>query len=272
MSVFLQKLKQLIKELSSYQVGLYAANTSFYLILAFFPAVMLILCLLPIIGFTDADLIRAVQSITPNVMHALIESIIRSISENSTGTLISVTAVVAVWSSSRSMYCIQQGLNAIYRVKESRNYLLRRIACMLYMLLLIAALLLTFVLHGFGTEIANYFESKPIPILHFIVKMLRFRGLILFVLLSSLFTAFYCILPNRKVRFRYSLPGAALSALGWLLFTYFFSFYVRHSASLSLIYGSLAGIAVGMLWLFICFSILFYGCIFNQFLEQRKQK
>ena len=107
MSEFLQKLKQLSKELSSYQVGLYAANTSFYLILAFFPAVMLILSLLPIIGFTDADLVRAVQSITPNVMHALIESIITSISKNSTGTLISVTAVVAVWSSSRSMYCIQ---------------------------------------------------------------------------------------------------------------------------------------------------------------------
>lgn len=272
MSAYYQKLKQLSKQLSEYNVPLYAANTSFYLVLSFFPAVMLILCLLPYVGFTEMDLLYAIESVTPNIMHPLIESIISNMSKNSSGVLISATALVAIWSSSKSVYSIQQGLNSIHGVMENRNYILRRLFSMLYMVILIAALLLTFVLHGFGSEIADYFETKTIPILHFIVKLLRFRGLLLFALLSALFTAFYCVLPNRKVKIRQALPGAILSALGWQLFTYFFSYYVRHSGSYSLIYGSLAGIAVGMLWLFFCFSILFYGCIFNLFLEKRSAK
>lgn len=272
MSALYHKIKNIIVKISSYQVPLYAANTSFYLILSFFPAVMLILCLLPYIGFSEEDLVYAIQSITPSAMDSLLANIIKQMSENSTGFLISATAIVAIWSSSRSMYCIQQGLNAICGVTENRNYFIRRILSVLHMIILIAALLLTFVLHGFGSEIADYFESKSVPILRFIVKLLRFRGLLLFILLSILFTALYCILPNRKVQIRSALPGSVLSALGWQLFTFFFSYYVKHSGSYSLIYGSLSGIAIGMLWLFFCFSILFYGSVFNVWLEKRKEK
>lgn len=264
------KLKQLLNRIADYQVPLYAANASFYLILSFFPAVMLLLCLLPLFGFSSGDLLSALQSVTPNVVHPLLESIIQDLSANTSGVLISVTAVVAVWSSSRSVFCIQQGLNAIHRVTENRSYLWQRLFSMLYMLLLIAALLLTLILHGFGSTIADFLETKSVPILRLFVRLLRFRGLILLVLLSGLFTAFYCILPNRKVPFRRALPGAVLASLGWQIFTYLFSFYVRHSGSYPILYGSLVGIAAGMLWLFICFSILFYGCVFNLWLEKRK--
>lgn len=272
MSALYRKIKNIVTVISNYQVPLYAANTSFYLILSFFPAVMLILCLLPYIGFSEADLLNAIESVTPSAMHTLLENVIKQMSENSTSFLISATAIVAVWSSSKSMYCIQQGLNAIYSVSENRNYFIRRILSVLHMIVLIAALLLTFVLHGFGSEIAEFFENKNVPVLRFIVKLLRFRGLLLFLLLSILFTALYCILPNRKVKIRTALPGAILSAFGWQIFTFFFSYYVRHSGSYSLIYGSLSGIAIGMLWLFFCFSILFYGSIFNVWLEKRREK
>lgn len=264
-----QKGLRLIRRIGAYNVTLYAANASFYLVLSFFPAVMLMLSLLPFFHFTGEDLLSALQSVTPDAVHPLIETVIYDLSTNSSGILISATTGIAVWSSSKSVYCIQQGLNSICRVRENRNYFIRRLSSMLYTVILIAALLLTLVLHGFGSELAVWLESKTVPILQLLVKLLRFRGLVVFFLLAALFTAFYCILPNQKRRIGKAFPGAALSALGWQVFTYFFSIYVRHSGSYSLLYGSLAGIAIGMLWLYICFSILFYGCVFNLWLDKK---
>lgn len=265
---YLQKLKTLSQELADYQVPLYAANASFYFILAFFPTIMLLVCLVPLIGYSQADLLTMVNGVVPSVLHPLIERIIGDLSSNSTEILLSITAVTAIWSASRSVYCIQLGLNAIHRVKENRSYFLRRLLSVVYMVFVIIALLLTILLHGFGREVTAFFESKSIPVLHFLVRILRFRGLILLGLLTLFFTAFYCLLPNKRIKIRYAFPGAIAAALGWLVFTYFFSYYVKYSGSYSVIYGSLAIIAISMLWLFTCMCILFYGAVLNIHIEK----
>lgn len=262
-----RKLQTFLHQIGSYRVPIYAANASFYIILSLFPAIMLVVSLLPYIGYSEQDLLYAIGSLVPEVLEPLLSRIISDMSSNSTGALISVTAIVAVWSSSRGVYCIQLGLNAIHGAQESRSYLHRRLMSMLYMVLLIAALLLTLVMHGFGQEVAAFCQSKSVPILHLFAHLLQFRELIVLVLLTVLFTAIFCVFPNRKVHIRNALPGAAAAALGWLLFTYGFSYYVRLSGSYSVLYGSLSIIAIGMLWLYICISILFYGSVLGLWLE-----
>lgn len=264
------KIKQLVSHLASYRIPLYAANASFYIFLSAFPAIMLVVGILPHIGYTSDTLLRAMGSVLPEVLMPLVERVVRDMSANSSGTLLSVTAITALWSASRGVYCIQLGLNAIHGVRESRNYFFQRFLCILYTLFLIAALILTLVIHGFGQELAGYLQRQDVPILRFFAKLLQFRGLILFLLLTVLFTAMFCVLPNRKLSVRRSVPGAALAALGWLLFTMFFTVYVRFSGSYSLLYGSLSSIAIGMLWLYICISILFYGCVINLLADRRR--
>lgn len=264
-----EKGKAFLLRIGAYEVSLYAANASFYMILALFPSVMLLVCLLPYVGYSQTDLLNLFTDLVPSVLYPLLERLIGDVSTNSTSALLSVTALVAVWSASSGVYCIQLGLNAIYDVRESRSYLHRRLSCMLYMVLLLLALLLTLVLHGFGREIAAFCEGKSIPILRWTAKLLRFRSLIVLVLLTALFTAFYCILPNLRVRIGAALPGAFLAALGWLVFTNGFSYYIRAFSSYSALYGSLSIIAVGMLWLYICISILFYGCVLNLHLRKK---
>ncbi len=265
------KIRRFVREIMSYRVSLYAANASFYIILAFFPAIMLLVSLLPLIGFSRQDLLDALQGIVPQVLTPLIERVVNDVSSNSTVTLVSVTALIAIWSSSRGVYCIQSGINAIHNLKESRSYFHRRILSMLYMLLLLLALLLTLVILGFGREVASLFAQQQIPLLQLLAKIMQFRGLVLLLLLSALFCAVYCVFPNRKIAFRQAIPGALLAALGWLVFTLCFSIYARYFSNYSVLYGSLSIIAFGMLWLYICISILFYGCVFNLYLEKRKK-
>lgn len=266
---FYYKIRRLVRDISRLQVSVYAANAAFYIILSVFPAIMLLVGLLPMVGYSETDLLDAMQGLVPQVLSPLMERVVQDMRTNSSGVLLSATAVIAVWSSSRGVYCIQLGLNAIYGVRESRSYLKRRLLSMFYMLLLLLALLLTLIAHGFGREIAAFCANRPVPILQLIAKLLQFRGLLLFLLLTTLFTTVFCVFPNRKLSMRSALPGAALAALGWLVFTLAFSFYARLSRSYSVLYGSLSTIALGMFWLYVCISILFYGSVFNLYRERK---
>lgn len=264
-------LRKTLQQISDYQVSLYSANAAFYIILSVFPALILVVGLLPYIGYSEHDLLSSIHGLVPSVLEPVIENILHDMSQNGTSVLLSLTAVVAIWSSSSGVYCIHAGLNAMYRVKESRGYLFRRLLCIGYMLLLIAALMLTLIIHGFGQEIAGWCQKSTVPILRLFVRLLQFRALILAVMLSALFCAIYCVFPNRKQTLRGCLPGAIAAAFGWLLFTQLFSVYVRHSNSYPLFYGSLSAIAFGMLWLYVCICILFYGALFNLWLEKKRE-
>lgn len=265
-----RKLRRLLREIARYRVPLYSANAAFYIILSVFPALILVVGLLPYIGYSENDLLLSIHGLVPSALEPVIEHILADARENSTGALLSMTAVAAVWSSSGGVYCIQVGLNAIHGVRESRGYFFRRLLCMGYMLLLILALMLTLVIHGFGQELAQWCQSGTVPILRLFVRLLRFRALILTVLLSALFSAIYRVFPNCSHHLRDCLPGAVAAAVGWLLFTHLFSFYVRRSSSV--FYGSLSAIAFGMLWLFVCICILFYGALFNLWLEKKRER
>ena len=76
----------------------------------------------------------------------------------------------------------------------------------------------------------------------------------------------FMVLPNRRNTLRQSLPGALFSSAGWLIFSDLYSIYVEHFAGLSSIYGSVYAIALSMLWLYFCLSILFYGGALNHYL------
>lgn len=264
------RLKKGIKEIAAYRINIYSANTSFYIVLSIFPGIMLLMALIPYFGFRAEDLMESMEGLIPEIIAPIMERLFYDLQGNSTGVLLSTTAIVAVWSSSRGVYCIQQGLNAIYGIRENRPYFISRLISMVYMLFLIFALILTLIVNGFGREIAAIFSKQAIPLLNIIAKILQFRGFILFLLLTMLFTAMYCVFPNRKQSVRFALPGAALAAISWLVFTAAYSFYAKHFGSYSVLYGSLSVIAMGMFWLYVCISILFYGCVLNLYIERRK--
>ena len=93
-----------------------------------------------------------------------------------------------------------------------------------------------------------------------------------YALLTLLFWAILCVFPNRRIPLLRALPGAAGASLGGLVFSSLFSVYVQHFGSYSVFYGSLAGIAMAMLWLYVCMSILFYGGVLNCLLFERRSQ
>ena len=90
------------------------------------------------------------------------------------------------------------------------------------------------------------------------------------VLQTVLFATMYAYLPNRKQSILKSIPGALLASLGWMVCTNLISIYVKYYQYYANIYGSVYAVALAMLWLYCCISIIFYGAAVNRALMERK--
>ena len=199
-------------------------------------------------------------------MMSTARGLILSVYNNASGTVAGVSALTALWSSSRGMYGLLTGLNTIYGVAEDRGYLYTRSISVLYTFLFVIVLLLTLLLHVFGGTLMKFVRQLNLPGMTVLLDILDMRLLFLLVLQSLLFTAMFMFLPNRRNRFWESLPGGLLASIGWLLFSNLYSIYVTHFPSYANIYGSVYAIAISMLWLYCCLEIIFFGGALNQLL------
>ena len=194
--------------------------------------------------------------------------LILSVYKNASGAVAGVSALTAIWSSSRGVYGLLTGLNAIYGVSEDRGYLYTRFISVLYTFALEAVILLTLVLHVFGNSLLKFIRSLNLPAMTVLMDILDLRFVFLLLVQSLLFTLMFMILPNRRNRFWESLPGGLLASIGWLLFSNLYSAYVTHFPSYANIYGSVYAIAISMLWLYCCLEIIFFGGALNQLLAR----
>lgn len=253
------------------QISLHAAYAGYFIILAVFPALLMLLSLLRFAGLQVEVLVDMMGEILPPALMETVEGMVYSAWFHSTGTVLGLSALTALWSASRGIFGLLQGLNAVYDQGESRGYLYTRGISVIYTFLFGIVLILTLVLHVFGNAVFRWLSMVDNPVVMFLVDMVDARLFLLLMLQCLIFTLMYMVLPNGRNGFGSSLPGGILSSVGWLIFSDLFSFYVEHFNRYSLIYGSVYALALGMLWLYCCLSILFYGGALNHWLSSRKK-
>ena len=264
----MKKLKKLAAYLGKEQVSLYAANASFFLILSIFPVLVILLSLVRYTGLQVETLTDLVAEMVPGSLMPTVNRLILSAYVNSTGTVLSVSAVAALWSASRGMYSFVTGLNAIYDVEENRGYVRTRLISVGYTFAFLLVLLLTLVLHVFGSDLLRFLQDLPIP--SFLLNLLDMRVFLLLILQTALFCGMFVVLPNERNGLKESIPGALLASIGWQVFTNLYSAYSQKFTAYASIYGSVYVVALGMLWLYFCICIVFYGGVLNKILQKMK--
>ena len=250
------------------EITVYAAQASFFIVLAFFPFTMLLLTLIQFIpSVNKSDLLIILINLFPEMLHSLVIGIVDDLYLNSPGTMLSVTALTALWSAARGMMGIERGLNRVYDFTEKRNYIVRRLVCAGYTLLFIIVCVISLALLVFGNSLQNLF-IRFFPVVGNIVRhIISFRTLLSMALFLFAFVLLYTIVPEKKQDPWQQLPGAIFAAIGWLLFSYGFSFYFTNFSHYSYMYGSLAAVVLLMLWLYFCICILFIGAEINEYLR-----
>lgn len=237
------KSVHLWRRISVLRVNLYAANASFFMVLAVFPGLLLLLGLLRYTPLEVERLGELLAGFLPEALAEGAEELILLTYDNTSGLTLGLSAVTTLWSASRGIYGMITGLNAVYQVDENRSWFHVRLLSVVYTFAFLLVLLLTLIFHAFG------------------------MGLL--VLQTMIFTAMYMVLPSGQNRFLDALPGALLASSGWLVFSDLYSIYVTNFAHLSNVYGSVYAVALSMLWLYFCMDIVFYGGVLNRLMMDK---
>lgn len=255
------------REISALQIPMHAAYASYFIILSLFPALLLILSILSYTSLDVNNFLDFLQDFLPSALMSTARKLVYSVYRNSSGAVLGLSAVTALWSASRGIFGLLRGLNAIYDVSEQRGYFYTRLISLIYTFVFFLVLVVTLLLHVFGNTIIGMLAQVNRPVLIFLMNLIDLRFFLLLILQSLAFTAMFMALPNKRNSFWGSLPGGVLSSLGWLVYSDIFSIYVENFNRYSNIYGSVYAVALGMLWLYCCVSILFYGGALNRSLK-----
>lgn len=256
------------------EMTVYAAQASFFILLSFFPFVMVLMTLLQFIPHLSSDmLLTVINALIPNVSKArpLVEGAISDLYIRSPGIILWVTVLTALWSASKGMLGIERGLNRIWGPYDKRGYILSRLICTGYTIVFVIMCIMSLILLVFGSAIQNFLENT-VPLISSVTQhILNIRAILAIVLLVVTFTTLYAAVPRKKLKIKLQIPGAIFSSLGWILFSFAFSIYFNHFSRFSYTYGSLTAIVLLMLWLYFCICILFLGAEINYFYVSYKE-
>ena len=248
-------------------IGAYAAQAAYFLIMSFIPFVLVLTALIQYTPLTYRMLRQVIIGFVPTNLQDFVLKIIAEVFTKS-AAVVPISGLFALWSSGKGMQSLIAGLNVIYHVKETRNWLLTRIYAVFYTLSLVIAVIVSLLMLVLGNEIQKV-VSKYIPFLGKVLgKILGARALLVFGVLFLVFLMLYKVLPNRKATFKSQIPGALIIAVAWSVFSYGFSFYFEIFPGFSNMYGNLATIIMVMVWLYICMNLLLYGAEINAYFEK----
>lgn len=252
-----------LNRLKDDHVSAYASQAALFMIMALFPMLILLLNIIRYTPVTKQFLIEIVMTVIPTSFQELAVSIIDDLYQSSNGALLSISVVFTIWSASRGILALIRGFSNITHTKENRNYVLLRLIASVYTVLFILGIVLTLTLLVFGNSLLALIKQH-FPLIYDAADwLISSRILYVPVLMTLLFLFMYRLVPNGRKSLLSYLPGALFSSVGWLAFSFFYSYYVDNFSSRSYSYGSLTIIVLLMLWLYICMYIIFIGAEIN---------
>jgi len=261
------KIKEFFQSLQIKTVSLYASAAGFYILLSLFPAVILFGAILSLIPFSSQLLEEIILVWLPaNFQSAAIHTI-NDVYSLSAPSVLSISAITLLWSASKGIHALLDGMNAALDCKYV-GYFRRRLRSVFCLLLLLLSLLLCLALYVFGSILVRCLQNVSFTVSDLLLRILPFRFLIGGTMLSLMFTLSYRFFPFKQIRFRFCLAAGSLAGFGWIVFSYLFSIYVNHFTSSSKLYGRIGILLPMMLWLKICLTILLFGCVLAGLLNE----
>jgi membrane protein len=114
-------------------VAAFSAQAAFFIIISFFPFLMLLLGIIQYLPIEKSALMQIFTEIFPTAVNPMIISVI--VKSNTSSTLISITAITTLWSAGKGFLAIMKGLNSVYEINETRHYFLLRTISAFYTLI-----------------------------------------------------------------------------------------------------------------------------------------
>ena len=252
-------LKHLLFRLMEDDIAGLSAQCSYFLFLSLFPFVIFLFSLLSFTNIPQTQLMNLVFSYFPTDVAIVTRTIIENILSTRNVTLLTVGALMTVWSSSSGINAVRKGLYKAYRKVETRPIWQVVLVNLVSTVGLALILFVTIVFLVSGEVLGNQvFKILSISNTFEVVWNL-IRLLVPLITMASVFSVLYVLIPFRKVRFNEVFPGVIFTMVAWLTISMLFSYFVNNFTNYANIYGSISGIIILLVWLNLSCLFLLLG-------------
>jgi membrane protein len=268
-------LKRTVSEFRADNLTDWAAALTYYAILSIFPALIVLVSILGLAGDSATNaVLDNINELGPGPAQDIISGAIKQIaaSQGTAGVAFALGLVAALWSASGYVGAFSRASNVIYETEEGRPFWKLRplqIGMTLVLLLLVALSAIAVVISGpLASEVGKLFGIEGTAVTVFnIVKW----PVIVLVVITMLAILYYGAPNVRHPGFRWITPGGILAVVLWILASIGFAFYVANFGSYNKTYGSLAGVIVFLVWLWISNVAVLLGAQMNSELERGRE-
>ena len=270
-------LKRTVLEFSEDNMTDWAAALTYYALLSLFPALIALVSIVGLFGdpqSTTRTITDIVTRIGPGSAADTFSSPIQSITSNrsAAGVLFVVGLAVALWSASGYIGAFMRAANVIYETPEGRPFWKLRplqLLVTLAMILMLAFVALALVLTGPIVDAV----ADPLGLSSTAISIWNIaKWPVLLAVVVLMFAVLYHAAPNVKLPgFKWVTPGALLAIVVWLIASAAFAFYVANFGSYDKTYGTLGGLVVLLVWLWISNVAILFGHELNAELEREAE-
>lgn len=271
----MSKIRFFSKAVYEDRLTVYAAQTSFYICISIIPFVILVVSLAALLApDLVTEVVKLIRNAVPNGTEELFDAVVSEKLYMPDFSIASITAAATLWSAAKGLTAVVRGISEVYGTRARGTYLINVFRGLIFTVLFIAAIALTLLfLVVFESEGGAIYENLFAAPLRAGTK-----GLVIFAVLTLFFSLLYyfvargAFFPKHKIQksdkapqsFLGHLAGASVASAGWIIYSFFYSLYLKYFTGSSYIYGSLAAVVFLMLWVYFCAVIFLFGAEINK--------
>lgn len=256
-----------------------ASEMGFMLCIGIFPVILFLTAIFGFIGKHSfmGPIFIFMQNIMPTDVINLINTVLNEVFFfKQTGLVAVLGFCITLFLSTNTLAIVAKGLNRAYKVKETRNFFYSRVLALIMVFVNTLVLFLSITLIVFGKVITRFLVAYLGMTEHLANIMLFVRWPIAFLTLFLMAYLSYYILPDltghEKLRRHSALPGTIFFCISWLLGSWLFSIYINNLHTYNFVYGTIAGFAVMMMWLYYTSILILIGGEINSQLYEKLER
>ena len=268
-------VKKTAREFSKDQCTDLAAALTYYAVLALFPAILALVSLLSIFGQGQSGanaLMDIVRQISPSSVDTM-QGVVNQLSQSHAGGVGLIIGLLgALWSASGYIGAFGRAMNRMYEIDEGRPfYKLRPVMLLVTLVAVVMVALVAVALVVSGPVARAVGDAIGLGSTAVTVWNIAKWPVILVVVILVVAVLYYATPNIKQPTFRWISIGAAIAVVVWIIASVAFAFYVANFSSYNKTYGSLAGVIVFLLWLWITNLALLFGAEFDSETERGRQ-
>ena len=229
-----------------------------------------LLTLIPLFNVSPDTITNMIAKNAPGETSKMITEVITDVMKNANGGLLSFGLIAALWSASNGMTALMNAFNVSYEVEDARNPIVAKLLSVLFTVVMVVVFGVALALPVFGEQIGNYLFGQFGLESQFKWVFSLIKVVLPLIITFIVFVTLYAIAPNIKLKFKSVIPGALFATIVWIGASFLFGYYVSNFGNYSKTYGSIGGVIVLMLWLYLTGFIIIIGAQINAIIHEKK--